>query len=77
MFDIEDDENQPLLEAREEIEACYSLLADCQTLLNEIATSPPRPISEWMARSARLVRRIEVRLLDPVKGSTLKRRRSA
>jgi hypothetical protein len=58
-----DNESDALGEAREEILACYELLEECKALLERASQAPQ--IAPFLRDAARLVRRIEVRVLAP------------
>lgn len=53
-----------LQEARDEIDACYELLRECQAELQ---------VDEWASNRDCILRKIEARLLPAAKGSTLER----
>lgn len=61
--DDPDSESDALGEAREEISACYELLEECKDLLERASQAPQ--IAPFLKDAARLVRRIEVRVLEP------------
>lgn len=65
-YDEDEPEDYQASELREELDTCYQLLEDCKELISRVGHGEKE--------CARMCRRIEFRLLDPVKGSLLRRR---